>query len=209
MKNYIKKIFKSEIAQEILARIVVLYISFVSLTSIKKMEFEGDFSKDEFYDPKKVIFALWHEYLAISIIFFKNIGPKIRPLVSPHSDGMILGRTISLYGCRNIYGSTNKDSIKSVKEIIRSLNAKDNIVITPDGPKGPARKINSNISSIAEKFSAKIIVVNFEINKFYSLKTWDKMKIPLPFSKITIKFRKPLSSREEFENFANYLDQKI
>jgi lysophospholipid acyltransferase (LPLAT)-like uncharacterized protein len=209
MKVIIKKIFKSDFAQEILAYILLIYIFLVSITSYKKMEFEEGFSEAEFYNPSKTIFALWHQNLAISIIFFRNIGSKIRPLVSPHSDGMILGRVIEKYGCKNIYGSTNKDSIKSVKEIMNSINSGGNIVITPDGPKGPVGEVNSNILTIGDRVNARIIVVNFEVSKYHFLNTWDKMRIPLPFSKIIIKFSKPLTSKIDIATFKKYLDGKI
>ena len=55
--------------------------------------------------------------------------------------------------------------------------------ITPDAPHGPPYEINTNIYKLAKKFDLKIALLTFKTNRFFRLNNWDKLKIPLPFSK--------------------------
>ena len=60
---------------------------------------------------------------------------------------------------------------------------RDSIYITPDAPHGPPYEINTNIYKLARKFDLKIALLTFKTNRFFRLNNWDKLKIPLPFSK--------------------------
>lgn len=195
MKNFLKKLSKSPFFQVILAEIFYAYLKFVSITSEKIFEFEDNFSLENFIHSKKTIFTLWHQNLVLCVVGLMKYSTKFSPLVSPHSDGMILARIISKLKCNVIHGSTNKNSFGAIKEIYSCLKLDKNILITPDGPRGPAKKINSNIVQITTKTNSKILILDFEIDRSFQLNSWDKLKIPLPFSKIRIKF-KPIKSED-------------
>jgi lysophospholipid acyltransferase (LPLAT)-like uncharacterized protein len=59
----------------------------------------------------------------------------------------------------------------------------DCIYITPDAPHGPKYQINTNIYKLAIKYNMKLAILSFKTNRFFRLKNWDQLKIPLPFSK--------------------------
>ena len=70
-----------------------------------------------------------------------------------------------------------------IKDISLAVKNGECIYITPDAPHGPPYQINTNIYKLAKKFDLKIALLTFKTNRFFCLNNWDKLKIPLPFSK--------------------------
>ena len=54
-------------------------------------------------------------------------------------------------GIETIKGSSNKNKISSVKEILINLNMDNVVGITPDGPRGPNEKMKEGIVSLLKK----------------------------------------------------------
>ena len=98
---------------------------------------------------------------------------------------------------------------KNSKEIINKINSGNNVIITPDGPRGPIYKINSNITRIAKKFDKPLIPIACTTNKYYELKTWDRMMIPKLFSKVTVYFGEPIILTEDTEENDLLLEQAL
>ena len=76
--------------------------------------------------------------------------------------------------------------------MIKKLESGSNIAITPDGPRGPVYKINSSITKVAFKYNIKLIPVACTATRYFTLNSWDKLIIPLPFGQITVKIGEPL-----------------
>ena len=59
------------------------------------------------------------------------------------------------------------------------------VVITPDGPRGPRRSISDGSVTIAQKTGVNVVVLSYKASKFWQFNSWDKMILPKPFSKLT------------------------
>lgn len=70
-----------------------------------------------------------------------------------------------------------------IRDISKTKINGDCIYITPDAPHGPKYQINTNIYKLATKYNMKLAILSFRTNRFFRLKNWDQLKIPLPFSK--------------------------
>jgi lysophospholipid acyltransferase (LPLAT)-like uncharacterized protein len=120
---------------------------------------------------------------------------EMNSLASKHGDGKIVGNVMNKFGFVNISGSSNnskkKDrgiNIYDLKKIIKNLRKGYSLAITPDGPRGPKYKINSQIVNIAKLSGAKILPANCDISRSIRLNSWDKFIFPLPFSKLSYYF---------------------
>jgi lysophospholipid acyltransferase (LPLAT)-like uncharacterized protein len=180
----------------------------VYLTSRWQFCWPDGYSKEKFLLEHRVIFALWHNRLALGPGIFKY-HKDIHALISPHSDGRVISNIVNKFGFGAISGSTNKNPIGALKQIITKLSSGSNIVITPDGPRGPAYKINSNITQIAKKYKAQLIPISANCSKYFRFKSWDRLIMPLPFGKIEVLIGEPLilSHNEEQNNL--YLEQAL
>ena len=63
--------------------------------------------------------------------------------------------------------------------------------MTPDGPRGPRYQCKPGALTAAEMTGAKVIGISWSASRFFQLGSWDKMVIPLPFSKIIVSLSDP------------------
>ncbi|MFY9589427.1 lysophospholipid acyltransferase family protein [Rickettsia endosymbiont of Halotydeus destructor] len=209
MRKAFKKFLKNNnCATNIITVLLYGYLKFVYFTSRQKFIFPEGVNKEKFLAEQGVIFAFWHNMLALSPCMFKE-HKYLYALISPHLDGKFLNNIVSKFGCGVIVGSTNKNPIGALKIIIQKLSKGDNVIITPDGPKGPVYKINSGITEIARKYNKKLIPVVSNTSKYFLLKSWDKLIMPLPFGNITVIFGSPLQLTNDKEQNDINLEKQL
>ena len=100
---------------------------------------------------------------------------------------------ISFFGIGAIRGSSSKGAVKALAQSFRELKSGTDVIITPDGPRGPYHSVADGAVVIAQKQNAQIQILNYEASKFWQLKSWDKMIIPKPFSEISYTLSPPFS----------------
>lgn len=192
--SLIKKILKSTFFHKILVQAIYLYISFAYRTT--KWEVIGKIPDHQ------VIFALWHSYIIIMPIVYRDRNP-LTVITSSHRDGQIVSDIFAKFGHEAVRGSSRKDGTQALIGALKAIKAGRSLGIIPDGPKGPARKLKGALVEIARKTGVPIVVVNYEISRKKILNTWDKMIIPIAFSHGKIYFS------EEFTiNKADNIQQK-
>lgn len=191
-KKFFKPILKkNRFVFWLLTELICFYLKIVYVTSRWQFVSLGDFSKRDLLASNGILFAMWHNNLAFGPGVFKGVY-NTYALVSSHSDGRIISAVIKRLGFKIIEGSSNKNPTGAVRQIIDKLARKGNIVITPDGPRGPVHKVNSGIMQIARKYDKKPVPISCSTSNYFVLKTWDRLIMPLPFGKIVIKIGQPL-----------------
>lgn len=184
-----KKILKSELVKKLLCRIVYLYIKFALYTSkITTIFHDFDFAE---YENCQAIFAAWHGRVMIMPIANPS-KVKSCAIVSDHNDGRLIGGVIKHAGIEIIYGSSNKRRLTSLREILTGIKRGLNFLITPDGPRGPAKKVDGAIINIASSTGLPIIPSSCSAKSTKIFNTWDKFMLPLPFNEIILIFAKPI-----------------
>ncbi len=192
MRPLIKKLLKSESFQKFVSYIIYLYIKLIYYTSSWKYIFPKGYGEDYYADLHNTILVSWHD----KIMILPHISPfqkpeKINALISPHNDGRIIANMMRLIGYGIIEGSSNKNPILAVKNIIRTLKAGDNVVIMPDGPRGPRHEVKGNVIEIAKLSGAAIVPFGSKASRCFKINSWDKLIFPLPFGRITVYFGVP------------------
>ncbi len=192
MRKAFKKFLKrNKFVLSVMTILLYWYMLFVYFTSKQKIIFYDDGNKEKFLNEQGVIFAFWHNMLALSPAMFKG-HRDVYALISPHLDGKILNALVDKFGCKVIVGSSNKNSFGALRSIIEKLSQDANVIVTPDGPKGPVYNVNSGITEIAYKYNKKLIPIVSSTSRCFRLKSWDKLIIPLPFGSIQIIVGSPL-----------------
>ena len=72
------------------------------------------------------------------------------------------------------------------------IKAGRSAVITPDGPRGPARQMSMGPVSLAQLTGAQITLVAWSAQRCWRAKSWDKMRFPKPFSPIICSWSDPI-----------------
>lgn len=66
-------------------------------------------------------------------------------------------------------------------------------VITPDGPRGPAKVLRNGVLNVAQVSGAPIIPVRVDVSRAWIWSwSWDQKRIPIPFAKITVRYGEPI-----------------
>lgn len=174
----------SEISIKIVSWVGRLLVILIGRTL--KIKYIGSFHTE------RAIYAFWHGDFFPLIYANRNRRPAV--LVSTHRDGEYLSRVIGSLGYETIRGSSDESGARGVLQILKS-NA-NGIAIAPDGPKGPAKQVKEGISKIAQITGLPVVPVGVCMSHSITLGSWDKFKIPFPFSRCIVYFGKPIPDKE-------------
>ena len=209
--SFKKKIIKFTISQKILAFIGYMYILFVCYTS--KIQIKNSKIIEKMWEDKKpFILAFWHSQLMMIGYVWKSKA-ILNMLASSHSDGRFGAYIAGHFNLKNV-SIMSKNKSPSLRKIFKILDEGNYIGITPDGPRGPNRKVSEGIIKIAVHSQVPIIPIGFASNKNMKLKSWDSFLITYPFSKCIFFWGEPivipLSAKDDnLEKYKNILEEKI
>ena len=139
---------------------------------------------------ERIIFAFWHGRLLM--MPFAYPGKPVATLISQHRDGEYISRIAVVFGSRVIRGSATRGGVRAFKQMILALKEGLDLVITPDGPRGPRAKVKSGVIELAKLTGAPIVPVTFSAARRRSLKSWDAFLLPLPFSRAVYIWGEPI-----------------
>jgi lysophospholipid acyltransferase (LPLAT)-like uncharacterized protein len=137
-----------------------------------------------------ILFALWHGQMLPLLWHHRNEGVAV--VVSEHKDGEIIARILEWMGYRLIRGSSSRGADRALLGIVRTLKNGKDVAITPDGPRGPARKFAPGAVVAANRAGAPIIPALACVDRAWTLSSWDGFVIPKPFARITIAYGAPV-----------------
>jgi lysophospholipid acyltransferase (LPLAT)-like uncharacterized protein len=141
-------------------------------------------------ERRPYILALWHS--RILPLLFSHRDRGIVLLISKHRDGEHLADLARGLGYSAVRGSTNRGGEVGLLGLIRALEVGNIVAITPDGPRGPAERVQAGIVSAARHASAAIVPLTANASSEWRLPTWDRMRIPKPFARVDVIFGAPL-----------------
>ena len=157
-----------------------------------KVRFTGRESLDKLAaDGKSWIFGSWHENTAVSVYSERNTGCAM--MASDSKDGAIIARGIELCGNIPVRGSSSKGGSKAAKAMVRLLRKGHPAAITPDGPRGPRHELQSGILMISAMSGCPIVPYHFVADRQWVFTSWDRHRLPKPFSTVWISVGKPYS----------------
>ena len=138
---------------------------------------------------KPEIIVFWHEHL---FVMSPVLPAGCSALQSPHPDGRVLAGASRLFGLKPIWGSSNRNALSGLRQMVAQIKAGRSAVITPDGPRGPARQMSMGPVSLAQLTGAQITLVAWSAQRCWRAKSWDKMRFPKPFSPVICIWSEPI-----------------
>jgi lysophospholipid acyltransferase (LPLAT)-like uncharacterized protein len=145
---------------------------------------------------KPVILCIWHNRLLGSILADYRARRRCHPvkvLTSASKDGGWLAAMARRFTLGNVRGSSSRRGAAALLELTRAIGDGNDIVITPDGPRGPNYSIAPGIIHLAGHAGVPIVPVTVEMDRFWRIgKKWDALWIPKPFAKVRLTFLTPL-----------------
>ncbi len=134
----------------------------------------ADVGRIEYNEP--VIYLVWHEYLTLP--FFVRRGTKLALLTSRHRDAEFLTQAAEMSGFRCFRGSSGRGGGGALLGILKESHL-NGLVITPDGPRGPRRKIAIGPVFLASRLQYPIVLIGAGFDRpVRNNRAWDKFAIP-------------------------------
>jgi hypothetical protein len=152
------------------------------------------------------ICALWHNRLLVFPLVLHRFFPGRHgaALISASRDGDLLTDAVQRFGYNVVRGSSSRLGASAILQLGEVIASHGDVVITPDGPRGPVYELGPGIIFLAQKTNAPVVPVNMEYSSCWRIKSWDRFIVPRPFAKIRVIIGAPhhvrsTSTPEEFE----------
>ena len=132
----------------------------------------------------RYLFSVWHDSSVIAA--FGGRHQRTVALTSRHRDGSFVAAVTEVAGVPVVRGSTGASGGQALREMLRVAREKD-IVITPDGPRGPRRTMSRGIVFLASRSGNAIVPTAFACSRCWQIPgSWTNLIIPIPFSRVIL-----------------------
>ena len=161
-----------------------------------------------------VVVGTWHRASIFFLYFFGRFHPMI--MISRSKDGEILSQYAEGFGVIPARGSSGKGGRAALERMRRHLEGGGKACATVlDGPRGPAYVAKKGMIVLAMQTGSPFIPAIWSANRTITLRnSWDKMILPLPWSRIYMSIGDPIhipaeSSSEELEHYRQLVQQRL
>ena len=156
--------------------------------------------------------TVWHEDLIFLANVFRGTGFVV--LVSRSRDGEIGARIAHRLGLRTVRGSSSRGGEEALEAIVDLARDGATVAFIADGPRGPRRELKLGAVMAAKLSGRPIVPIACSMRRAIRLNSWDRMRIPLPFTRIVARAGDPLhvpadASRGECERIRQRVQEEM
>jgi lysophospholipid acyltransferase (LPLAT)-like uncharacterized protein len=183
-----KRLIRHPATQGALAWLVALYLRLVWATT--RWTLVGEDHARGFAD-QPMILAFWHERLPLAALGWRLLarrvpqagGRRAQVLISRHRDGRLIAAAVRPFGIDVVHASSSKGGATGLRTLARILAGGGVAVITPDGPRGPARSAAPGVAQLAALAGVPVLPCAVASSRMRLARSWDRMRFPLPFGR--------------------------
>lgn len=163
-------------------------------------------------EGRPVVFVLWHGQLLP--LAYVHRGEGVVVLVSEHTDGEYVARVLERHGFGTARGSSTRGGIKGLKGLIRASREGRDLALTPDGPRGPARRFKAGALLAAQVAGLPVIPVAAGATASWRFRSWDDFMVPRPLSVVHVEYGEPVyvprdADRAALQRIAERLEDRM
>jgi lysophospholipid acyltransferase (LPLAT)-like uncharacterized protein len=156
-----------------------------------KIEVLGESPLLDLWDVRQqVILSFWHDQLFLMAKGYR--GPGAQVMISASRDGELIARTMDYFGIDSVRGSSTRGGRAAFREMLQLANQPVDLVITPDGPKGPRHQVKEGVVQLARLSKRPVLPMAFACNRGHRFASWDHFLLPLPPGRGVFSFGPPL-----------------
>jgi len=141
-----------------------------------------------FDDNPTAVLASWHGRMQGPL--FCVAGRHVLTMASQSLDGEVAARAVARLGLTAARGSTGKGGVRAL-ELLHQWVVEGRgpyAGLTVDGPRGPIAKARRGAVDLARRLEVPIIPCSFSARPYWMLRSWDRMVIAPPFSRMVVRF---------------------
>ena len=223
----LKQLKKSSLIRSCLAYSIYQLMRLLFLTLKHKVISPGFLDEARGFSAfGKYIAPIWHQNILSNCYYFANENPdSMFTMVSVGSDGQLLSSIVSKLSQgskRNsgysFEGSSSKKGAIGTLKVVKILSSGDESakVYTSgfDGPRGPIHQPKLGVIQMARLARVPIVALVILPSRYWTLRTWDRFRIPKPFSTVYIHPCKPIyvdadTPKEQFPSIAEEIKSEM
>lgn len=142
-------------------------------------------------DRRPVILSFWHNrsfLLAHHLLYhLQGHGLSFTILASQSRDGELVTQMAKLWRLRIIRGSASRGGSAALRGVYKAVTKEGGSpIMIPDGPRGPLYHFKLGVAVLAQMSQAPILPVALAAERCWRLKSWDRLIVPKPFSRIVM-----------------------
>ncbi len=130
-----------------------------------------------------VLCVLWHGRLVMIAPHWPREAGSLSCLHNTAPVGRAAGALQSHFGLDPFEMSKSRSNVANSRAVMKRAKDGISIGITADGPKGPGFKVKDAPLEWARMIQRPVYAYAFSTRRHITLKTWDSMMIPLPFTR--------------------------
>jgi len=170
---------------------LAFFLSIKVVGGLARFEVQGSEHFDAIERAEKIpIYTFWHDRIFLGTYFFRDRGIVV--MTSKSLDGEYIARFIKRFGYGAIRGSSSRGGARALVEMIKTMRLGHPMAFSIDGPRGPRYEAKPGPLILAKKTGNPIMPFVVEPRRFWTLKSWDQMQIPWPFSRVAVIIGEPI-----------------
>jgi len=147
-------------------------------------------------NKEPLIFAHWHRD-ELSVVHLVR-RYRIATMTSTSRDGQLIDFVIRKFGGATSKGSSTRGGSGALLGLNRLMQEGFRASMAVDGPKGPIYQAKPGVFELSRMSHGWIAPSGIaSSNRFVFKKSWNKARLPLPFSKVVVTFGKPIRIDEQ------------
>jgi lysophospholipid acyltransferase (LPLAT)-like uncharacterized protein len=146
---------------------------------------------DSLLAGEPVVLAMWHDQAFAAARFLDRRlhrgGLALTLIASQSRDGELVARLAGKLDIPVVRGSTSRGGRGAILALHRALVKQGSSpLLAPDGPRGPRHVAKTGAVLLARFGQAPIVPLAFAATSGLTLRSWDRMVIPRPWSRVGI-----------------------
>jgi lysophospholipid acyltransferase (LPLAT)-like uncharacterized protein len=156
----------------------------------------------QFEQGEPFILVAWHNrniLAPFAYLAHRPAGRVFRPLASASRDGTLAATAMHYLGAECIRGSSSRGGSAALREMLRAAKQGCDLGITPDGPRGPVHIVQPGVVAAARMTGLPIIPMSYQARRRKTLRSWDRMIVPAPFTRLVFAYGEPIRVARDAE----------
>ncbi len=106
-------------------------------------------------------------------------------------DGEYIARVVQRWGYTVLRGSSSRGGSGALRSMVRVLRDGQSLAVTPDGPRGPRRKLKPGSLLAARMSGVPVLPTAAAATRAWWLGGWDRFLVPQPFARVRLVYGEP------------------
>ena len=209
IRDFAYETFVGRIIRKLVVPLVRAWFSTCRVTILNEQIYN-----EYFFNEVPFVGGTWHRAAVYFLYFFSHLRPMI--MISRSKDGELLANYAAGFGVVPARGSSKKggrDALKQMQHYLRSGGKACGTVL--DGPQGPAYVAKKGMIVLCRLSGSPFIPVMWSAKRTMTIRnSWDKMMLPLPWSRIYVAIGEPIhippdTKNDELEYYRKLIEDRL